>query len=147
MVPLLAGVTVLRSPYVAGPPSGSQLLHSDWEDVSQLKLFVHCSDVTSRKGPLTALRATASARVKQALRYRYGAAGSAEATTRCSRSWSRDELRAFEGPAGTAVFSRHGDRARGTPVGRPLAVPTWCDYQNGICHGRRTRSKLPSRAI
>jgi len=65
MVPLLAGVTVLRSPYVVGPPSGSQLSYSDWEDVSQLKLFVHCSEVTSREGPLTALRATASARVNR----------------------------------------------------------------------------------
>ena len=46
MVPLLAGVTVLRSPYVAEPPSGSQLFHSDWDDVSQPKLLVHRSDVT-----------------------------------------------------------------------------------------------------
>lgn len=104
MVPVLAGVTVLRSPYVAGPPSGSQLFHSDWEDVSQLKLFVHCSDVTSRNGPLTALRASASARVKQALHYRYGGSGFRRGDDEVLALVEPDELRAFEGPAGTAVF-------------------------------------------
>lgn len=104
MVPLLAGVTVLRSPYVAGPPSGSQLFHSDWEDVSQLKLFVHCSDVSSRNGPLTALRAPASARAKQAMRYRYGGSGFRRGDDEVLALVDSDEIRAFEGPAGTAVF-------------------------------------------
>jgi hypothetical protein len=104
MVPVLAGVTVLRSPYVAGPPSGSQLFHSDWEDVSQLKLFVHCSDVTSRNGPLTALRATASARVKQTLHYRYGGRAFRRSDDEVLPLVEPDEFRAFEGPTGTAVF-------------------------------------------
>ena len=132
MVPLLAGVTVLRSPYVADPPSGSQLFHSDWEDVSQLKLFVHCSDVTSRNGPLTALRATASARVKRALHYRYGGSGFRRGDDEVLPLVEPDELCAFEGPEGTAVFvdtervsalreSRDCGGAR--PVGRPVAVP------------------------
>jgi hypothetical protein len=104
MVPVLAGVTVLRSPYVAGPPSGSQLFHSDWEDVSQLKLFVHCSDVTSSNGPLTALPAAASARVKEALHYRYGGRGFRRADDEVLALVEPDQLRSFEGPEGTAVF-------------------------------------------
>jgi hypothetical protein len=104
MVPLLAGVTVLRSPYVAGLPNGSQLFHSDWEDVTQLKLFVHCSDVSSDNGPLTAVRATASDRAKQAMHYCYGGSGFRRGDEEVLALVEPDEVRAFEGPSGTAVF-------------------------------------------
>lgn len=104
MVPLLAGVTVLRSPYVEGPPVGSQLFHSDWEDVSQMKLFVHCSDVTACDGPLTALRAAASSRVKEALHYRYGGSGFRRRDDEVLALVEPDEISVFEGPVGTAVF-------------------------------------------
>ncbi len=104
MVPVLAGVTVLRSPYVAGPPAGSQLFHSDWEDVTQLKLFVHCSDVTSANGPLTALRGAASTRVKDTLHYRYGGKAFRRSDGEVLGLAEPDEVHAFEGPAGTAVF-------------------------------------------
>ena len=104
MVPLLAGVTVLRSPYVAGLPSGSQLFHSDWEDVTQLKLFVHCSDVSSDNGPLTAVRATASARAKQGMHYCYGGSGFRRGDEEVLALVEPADVRAFEGPAGTAVF-------------------------------------------
>ncbi len=104
MVPVLAGVTVLRSPYVAGPHSGSQLFHSDWEDVTQLKLFVHCSDVTSIHGPLTALRGGSSTRVKEALHYRYGGEGFRRGDDEVLALVEPDEVHAFEGPPGTAVF-------------------------------------------
>lgn len=104
MVPRLAGVTVLRSPYVAGPPRGSQLFHSDWEDIRQLKLFVNCSDVMSRDGPLSALRAAASAQVKRVLHYRYGGRGFRRGDDEVLALAKPDDLRSFEGPAGTAVF-------------------------------------------
>lgn len=104
MVPLLAGVTVLRSPYVVGPPTGSQLFHSDWEDVKQVKLFVHCSDVTERNGPLTAVRADASARVKRALHYRYGGKEFRRADEEVLPLVEPNEVCAFDGPPGTAVF-------------------------------------------
>jgi hypothetical protein len=104
MVPVLAGVTVLRSPYVAGPPTGSQLFHSDWEDVTQLKLFVHCSEVTAKHGPLTALRGTSSIRVKEALHYRYGGKGFRRFDDEVLALASLDDVQAFEGPPGTAVF-------------------------------------------
>ena len=133
MVPVLAGVTVLRSPYVAGPPSGSQLFDSDWEDVSQLKLFVHCSDVTSSNGPLTALPAAAWARVKEALHYRYGGRGFRRADDEVLALVEPDQLRSFEGPEGTAVFVDTSTRASTTgvacdcrsarPIGCPVAVP------------------------
>ena len=131
MVPLLAGVTVLRSPHVAGPPSGSQLFHSDWEDVTQLKLFVNCSDVSVDNGPLTALRATASARAKQALHYRYGGSGFRRRDDEVFALAGPAEARAFEGPAGSAVFVdtsaclHYGSRVLGGgagPPGRPVAV-------------------------
>src|SRR5947208_3370686 len=72
VVPKLAGVTILASPHVPRPFSGSQLFHSDWEDVRQVKVFVHCSDVTDASGPLTAVVADASRRVKQEVGYVYG---------------------------------------------------------------------------
>ena len=104
MVPVLAGVTLLRSPHVPGPLSGSQLFHSDWEDVTQLKLFIYCSDVSFGDGPLTALSARASADVKRVLNYHYGGPGFRRADKEVLPLVAPGEVRAFEGPAGTAVF-------------------------------------------
>lgn len=72
LVPLLTMVTILASPPVPGPLAGSQLFHSDWEDVRQVKIFINCTNVAEENGPLTAVTAEASRRVKQAVDYRYG---------------------------------------------------------------------------
>lgn len=103
-VPVLAAVTVLRSPFVAGAPTGSQLFHSDWEDVTQVKVFVHCTDVTPGHGPLTAVRADASADVRRVLRYRYGGSGFRRRDDEVLPLVGPGDVSAFKGPPGTSVF-------------------------------------------
>ncbi|MBV9413194.1 MAG: hypothetical protein JO148_16505 [Acidimicrobiia bacterium] len=104
LVPKLTGITILASPHVPGPVSGSQLFHSDWEDVRQVKVFVHCSDVRDENGPLTAITAEASRRVKQALGYRYGGPEFRIPDERVAPFLSPGETASFVGPAGSVTF-------------------------------------------
>ena len=70
-VPVLRTLQIFYSGAVDRSPVSSQLLHCDADDVSQLKLFVLCTDVTLANGPLTLLDADTSERVRRATRYRY----------------------------------------------------------------------------
>ncbi len=70
-VPLLAGASLLWSPPNQTAQS-SQLFHFDSETTTQLKLFLHVSDVDENHGPLTFLPADASARVAATLGYEDG---------------------------------------------------------------------------
>jgi hypothetical protein len=72
MAPRLVSVTILESRALAGAPSGSQLFHCDYEDVRQMKVFVSCSDTRPENGPLRAVPAFQSQRIKERLSYRYG---------------------------------------------------------------------------
>jgi hypothetical protein len=104
MVPILFGMFVLRSPAVAGPPSGSQLFHCDWEDVRQFKVFVHCSEVGPANGPLVGVRASASAEVKRAVRYRYGGAHFRLHDEEVLPRLGHDDRSSFEGPPGAVTL-------------------------------------------
>jgi hypothetical protein len=104
MVPLLTGVTVLASPHVPGPPSGSQLFHSDWEDVRQVKMFVNCTPVEPQNGPLTGVTAAASRRVKKQVGYRYGGLGFRLSDDQVLPRVSPDEVGSFTGSPGTVTF-------------------------------------------
>jgi hypothetical protein len=57
---------------VGGEARSSQLFHLDGADVSQVKLFVHCTDVIEASGPLTVLDAATSRRLAKKLGYRIG---------------------------------------------------------------------------
>jgi hypothetical protein len=72
LVPVLNTVDVWHSRPVGGEARSSQLFHLDGADVSQVKLFVHCTDVTEASGPLTVLDATSSRRLAKKLGYRIG---------------------------------------------------------------------------
>lgn len=104
LVPMLTMVTILASPAVPGPPAGSQLFHSDWEDVRQVKIFVNCSDVADENGPLTAVSADASGRVKEAVGYRYGGSHFRLRDDEVLPMVGKDDMEAFVGPAGSVVF-------------------------------------------
>jgi len=104
MVPLLAGVDVLVSRFFEERLSESQLYHCDFEDVRQVKIFLHCSDVSMDDGPLTVIPADQSRSVKRELRYKYGRAGyriSDEAMM--NARGTVDEI-SLTGGAGTAHF-------------------------------------------
>jgi hypothetical protein len=61
-IPRLAGARLWWSPS-NDTAHASQLLHYDFEDSTQLKVFVHVRDVAQDQGPLTFLPASLSARV------------------------------------------------------------------------------------
>jgi len=72
MVPVIAHLNVYYS--AAGPeePRFSQLFHCDGDATAQVKIFVHCSDVTPAQGPLTLLDAQTSRAVRKRVRYHFG---------------------------------------------------------------------------
>ena len=104
LVPLLTMVTILASPPVPGPVAGSQLFHSDWEDVHQVKIFVNCSNVAEENGPLNAVTADASRRVKRAVAYRYGGPHFRLRDEEVLPMLADGEQQAFTGPPGSIVF-------------------------------------------
>lgn len=104
MIPMLTGITLLASPHVPGEASGSQRFHSDWEDVRQVKVFVNCSPVAEENGPLTAVVAEASQRVKAATGYHYGGPSFRLSDSAVVPFVDPHEVVAFTGPPGTTVF-------------------------------------------
>ncbi len=71
VVPVLTAVKVFHSDATVAAPISSQLYHCDGDDVAQIKVFVHCGNVTPESGPLTILPADASATVRKATAYQY----------------------------------------------------------------------------
>ncbi|HVV36706.1 MAG TPA: hypothetical protein VHC63_08915 [Acidimicrobiales bacterium] len=105
LVPILTMVTVLASPYLDSPQlAGSQLFHCDWEDRRQVKVFVHCSDVADANGPLTAVAADASTRVKRAVGYHYGGPAFRLRDDDVLPRVDTTEVTPFVGPAGAVTF-------------------------------------------
>lgn len=74
-LPVLTSVWIWRSIPVAGSFDESQLLHADFDDLTQLKLFVHLDDVTDSNGPLLAYAAPDSARAMARIGYLAGEHG------------------------------------------------------------------------
>ena len=71
VVPFLSTISVLFSDVVKGAPTSSQLHHCDGDDVTQVKIFIYCSDVDPGSGPLTLLPADDSQRVRRGVGYQY----------------------------------------------------------------------------
>jgi hypothetical protein len=71
VVPVLTAVSVFFSDALDSAPKGSQLYHCDGDEVRQLKIFVYCSAVDERSGPLTVLDATSSRAVQKRTGYEY----------------------------------------------------------------------------
>lgn len=69
-VPLLADVDVWAS-LPSSELANSQLYHCDWADLSQVKVFVHGSDVDRESGPIVVMGATESESVRRRVRYRW----------------------------------------------------------------------------
>jgi len=73
---LMVELKILISPAVALPHhDGSQLWHSDFDDVSNLKLFVFLEDVTEDSGPLEVLSKSLSGRLMKDWGYLWGKRG------------------------------------------------------------------------
>ena len=98
-VPCLSTISVFYSDTVEGTPKSSQLHHCDGDDVTQVKIFVYCSDVDVASGPLTVLGAEHSARVRRAIRYQYRAA--ADRRSGGGRARAAAASMPSSGPSGT----------------------------------------------
>ena len=71
-VPVLTEVAVWYSRAHPGDYDNSQLYHCDWDDLSQIKVFVYATEVDEASGPLTILDAQTSEMVRNKLKYLYG---------------------------------------------------------------------------
>ena len=72
MVPILASIEVWFSLPSAVPEWGnSQLYHCDWADISQVKVFVHASNVFLENGPLTIINSDTSKKVRDKIGYQF----------------------------------------------------------------------------
>jgi hypothetical protein len=100
VAPVLTSVSVFHSDTVDGAPSSSQLYHCDADDITQVKIFVYCSDVDAASGPFTLLDAATTARVQQRTGYKY----SHRLTDDQVRSAGGAPDRPILGRAGTAAF-------------------------------------------
>ncbi len=69
--PLLTAISVFLSESSVPKLRSSQLFHCDGDDVRQVKVFVHCSDVGEASGPLTLVDAATSRRVMSATKYQF----------------------------------------------------------------------------
>ncbi len=101
IVPFLTSIQVFHSDVVDDVPTSSQLYHCDGDDVTQVKVFVYCSDVDQASGPLTVLDAASTSTVQRWTRYRY--------RQRITDDQVRDVAGAGDsqpvlGPAGTTVL-------------------------------------------
>ena len=101
IVPFLSTISFFHSDTVQGDLTSSQLHHCDGDDVTQIKVFVYCSEVDAHSGPLTVLSAADSARVRRRTGYEY--------RQRLTDAQVQDALgapadRPILGPSGTVAF-------------------------------------------
>ena len=126
-VPLLARVDV----WASVPSSGlanSQLFHCDWADLSQVKVFVHGSDVDAENGPLVALGAETSQRIRRRLNYRWRGKRYRVTDDEVATLGGDADRHEFVGPAGSVALVdtcrcfHFGSRLAQTSAPRVIAV-------------------------
>jgi hypothetical protein len=101
MIPILTYVDVWYSPHVDKPTWSSQLFHLDHADITQMKLFLHCGDVSSDSGPLTVLSASDSRRLAKRVNYRLE---QTRVTDEAVTAAIGPDRMVLDGPRGTACF-------------------------------------------
>jgi hypothetical protein len=102
VVPLLVYIDVwysCHSPTLAN----SQLFHCDWGDLSQVKVFVHVTDIDAESGPLVVVRADKSQRIRDEVNYNYISAGDIR-DERMRPFLEEEDMRTMLGPSGTVAF-------------------------------------------
>jgi hypothetical protein len=103
VVPVLTEIDVWYSVHQPNAPKRSQLWHMDSDDTTLIKLWVHLSDVDHRSGPLTALSASDSAQLADAVAYNYGD-GYRVPDDRVNAVLGPERQVAMVGPRGTIDF-------------------------------------------
>ncbi len=102
MVPVLHAVDLWYSFHRADAPVRSQRWHLDSGDTTQVKVWIHCSDVNQAAGPLTVIDAASSHELVERLGYDFGE-GHRVADEQIEELAGPAVTR-LEGPAGTTHF-------------------------------------------
>jgi hypothetical protein len=129
IVPLLTTISVFHSDTVVGDPTSSQLYHCDGDDVTQVKIFVYCTDVDLPSGPLTVLDAATTCEVQRRTGYWYRHRLTDE-QVRTAVATPREHV--ILGPTGTTVFvdtSRCFHFGSRVAPGAPARLATMVQYQ------------------
>ena len=129
IVPFLTSIQVFHSDTVDGVPTSSQLYHCDGDDVTQIKIFVYCSDVDVASGPLTVLGAAATTHVQRSTRYWYRSRLTDEQVDAVVGAGHEHPIL---GPSGTAAFvdtSRCFHFGSRVAPGAPARLVTMIQYQ------------------
>jgi hypothetical protein len=101
VVPLLSTASVLLSDSVDRDYYSSQLYHCDGDDVTQVKIFVYCTDVDQASGPLTVLDAEATAAVMRHAGYTFDKRLTDE---QINNLVGAERATVIKGPRGTTAF-------------------------------------------
>ena len=129
VVPFLGTISVYHSDTTEGDPTSSQLFHCDGDDVTQVKVFVYCSDVDAGSGPLTVL----DARTTRAVQLRTGYEFRERLTDdQVRQAVSAATKHAILGPTGTTLFldtSRCFHFGSRVTPGAPPRLVTMVQYQ------------------
>jgi hypothetical protein len=157
VVPVLNTVDVWHSRPVGGEPRSSQLFHLDNADVSQVKVFVHCTDVPESSGPLSVLDAARSRRLAKKSGYRIGDGRISDERVADILGDAAEPVR-LTGPVGTVHFvdtSRcfhFGSRVQAGSPARTVAVLQYLtpyafaftsDYREEAPHRHLATAELP----
>jgi hypothetical protein len=102
LVPVLSKVDVWYSVHSGEAPKSSQRWHLDSADTTQVKVWIHLSDVGLDSGPLTVVDAATSERVAGEVGYDIGE-GHSVGDERFEEL-AGDAVTALEGPTGTVHF-------------------------------------------
>jgi hypothetical protein len=103
MVPVLAEIDAWYSAPDPSAPHSSQLWHMDHADTTQIKVWIHCSDVGSDSGPLTILDAATSDSLAENIGYSVGESYRVPDET-VQETVGTDGLVPLVGPKGTVDF-------------------------------------------
>jgi hypothetical protein len=103
LVPILARMDVWYSAYMPKEPRSSQLWHLDAEGVTQVKVWVHLSDITPESGPLTLYCAAPSEALAE--RIGYGFDQNRVRDEDVDLELDAAKIAPVVGPAGTVAFT------------------------------------------
>ena len=84
---------------------GSKLFHLDQADVSQVKVFVYCSDVCDEDGPLTVIDASNSRKIAREIGYEYTDSGQCVKDDIITEYVGEQSWVKMTGPRGTVVIA------------------------------------------
>jgi hypothetical protein len=102
LVPVLKQVDVWYSVHAGEAPKSSQRWHLDSADTTQVKVWIHISDVGPDSGPLTVVDASTSERIADEIGYDFGEGH--RVPDERFEELAGAAVTALEGPAGTVHF-------------------------------------------